>query len=1153
MVEEENNNTFLTGTEEVTKIIEPKSGLNINLADALHLENANNETVPIDAEQLKNRSLKKNESAFYKSLNLKPKGNRFGADGSYHRPKVGIFRSSGIHSNTSFSNTIFNPRTKFYDKLHAETGNKKKFEALDTKLLSKKYATTNSSSNFFTHTNPFGMAKTESGRSYTTNNLKGHRKENSSIYKISTEAPDTMPRYFMHSHYKNDSPFSSKFRVTSNLYNTQSKSQTENKLFLTTNLCTPSADDPGNNLFQGVDIADDVSEQDIINSAMEESLSDDSVNPIDNDKEEKKMVGLSAVSDYYRHNKQVDKVMDQNKYQDQGSSVYTGMLQKTSQNFLLPNKLGIIKAHGDKKLLNCRNFMIGNKYAKVLSEGINRVDFDSLDLANNRLDERGAKTVLKKIRPSNKSLNLSQNRIGKSVQLLEPVLLHKDSRLQVLDLSMNNLGNHSTISLLSKLQQNKFLEILNLSENSQTDNICHSMAELITYHPKQKELYLRWNSISYVGGRAIFKSLAKGNNNTQKVLDLSWNILGNGLSTGKDSSCTDEICDFITSNESILHLDLSNNAFNTKQSDHIAKALKKNHSIFGFHFTGNKGYVNSEDYLIVDENDDLGMVDVFSSHVQKKIDGCKPIKSNCLNMIDNIRNLKNSCWICDNWMEQEFEWTGLKQECDFSSCESEEDLIAMADINPTFIHFKHENYKPILMKPNDNHQIQCKMMCPNTRLFFFFTYNNMAEISEDYTVINLEKPEFCNFLIGEAPFCNIMTRQNMFEFKSPQGPIIDDEYNITVNTRPRVRREVYTVSKIVEKQTRPKWKFSKSIFKHWKFETEEVTLKCFEEDWAKGKMTSFIKDEEDRNNLKEYLRTIYYLMKECYKYNSSQCSIVNLWGLSLNNMTELIIEMKVVDNIYMKLADLDIEFKKVNYTQEKFKVDSHIYIVRYEFLEMMIRVSALYFLRNKKAATYTESAKLFIETFAMPCFSKYDSKPFRRKLYWKEENDYFYKSHKLILDNIWTKYSGLKTLPGNKKFMSLEEYRNLIIDCGCNKMLKERDINLCYVLSFETQVNELTTTRIFEMSYIEFLEGVARQADRISLPSLYYKEEDEIKNLTDQEREKQPLCLKIEALLVKMMHTVVPHNTIRKYTIPADSVFTRNGKIMEYEEWGVDE
>jgi hypothetical protein len=60
--------------------------------------------------------------------------------------------------------------------------------------------------------------------------------------------------------------------------------------------------------------------------------------------------------------------------------------------------------------------------------------------------------------------------------------------------------------------------------------------------------------------------------------------------------------------------------------------------------------------------------------------------------------------------------------------------------------------------------------------------------------------------------------------------------------------------------------------------------------------------------------------------------------------------------------------------------------------------------------------------------------------------------------------------------------------------------------------------------------------------------------LTREERDLQPLCLKIEAMLVKFMNTIVPWGSVMKnYKIPQDSVFSSGGSILEYEDPGMGE
>ena len=52
----------------------------------------------------------------------------------------------------------------------------------------------------------------------------------------------------------------------------------------------------------------------------------------------------------------------------------------------------------------------------------------------------------------------------------------------------------------------------------------------------------------------------------------------------------------------MIHLDMSNNFFSLPDCYLIKESLFKNKSLFGFHFQGNHGYIDSHGYLIIEEN-----------------------------------------------------------------------------------------------------------------------------------------------------------------------------------------------------------------------------------------------------------------------------------------------------------------------------------------------------------------------------------------------------------------------------------------------------------------------------------------------------------------------------------------------------------------------
>ena len=97
---------------------------------------------------------------------------------------------------------------------------------------------------------------------------------------------------------------------------------------------------------------------------------------------------------------------------------------------------------------------------------------------------------------------------------------------------------------------------------------------------------MHWNQIKSEGANFIFKSLAANEN--LKVIDISWNSIGNG-----NPSVAAAICEFLVTNKEVIHMDMSNNKINYEESLEIEKALKKNRTIYGFHYVGNCGRIDN--------------------------------------------------------------------------------------------------------------------------------------------------------------------------------------------------------------------------------------------------------------------------------------------------------------------------------------------------------------------------------------------------------------------------------------------------------------------------------------------------------------------------------------------------------------------------------
>lgn len=156
---------------------------------------------------------------------------------------------------------------------------------------------------------------------------------------------------------------------------------------------------------------------------------------------------------------------------------------------------------------------------------------------------------------------------------------------------------------------------------------------------------------------------------------------------------------------------------------------------------------------------------------------------------------------------------------------------------------------------------------------------------------------------------------------------------------------------------------------------------------------------------------------------------------------------------------------------------------------------------------------------------------FRWNRYWNEAVDNLYKSHMKLLQEIYDKHSGSFKKPGEENYMAPSEFEAIWLKSGLlNDRFANRDINVCFNLAMQTRVDEINSDRHLKMSFIEFLEGVARAANYLSYPPAtqetkdYYKrmyvinkegkseeeakvemEEDEEVEMTEDEIIRQPL------------------------------------------------
>lgn len=184
------------------------------------------------------------------------------------------------------------------------------------------------------------------------------------------------------------------------------------------------------------------------------------------------------------------------------------------------------------------NQKVGDDYVKALSKGLRYSDhISSIELSANRLTFYGVNPLIKSIETNTdllkrlRNLDLSFNKIGsQSVRKIMDYCKNEDCELEELNLEGNNLGDHVIVDLSNTLNcyLHEKVTLLNFGRNCLTDEACGPIANLLGNCFSLQTLMLQWNQIHNYGASVIV-SRAKRHSGL-RILDLSWNSIGNSLS-----------------------------------------------------------------------------------------------------------------------------------------------------------------------------------------------------------------------------------------------------------------------------------------------------------------------------------------------------------------------------------------------------------------------------------------------------------------------------------------------------------------------------------------------------------------------------------------------------------------------------------------------
>lgn len=799
-------------------------------------------------------------------------------------------------------------------------------------------------------------------------------------------------------------------------------------------------------------------------------------------------IGPSAKLDFIHNYKYLKEISERNKYEKLELSPSAAYLEAIDKQKLNPVPFGIVRNNGKETEVDIHGYYMGDNYAKAFSEGFKHCkSIEKINLKSNRLSEKGTSLILSTLDFQNiKDLCLSDNKLGLlAIHKIRDVLIDSKSSLKHLSLESTGLNDQAGIIIFDSLLSNSSVTRLNLAKNNLTHICAKSLKISLSSNNTLRRLDLHWNHFTGGGCAHIFEGIAK--NLVLVELDLSWNLMTRNL--GDDDLQT--ISKALALQKSLRHLDLSSNYLTGESCKIISEGLTSNHSLLGIHMAGNDCTIDSRGFII--PNPYVSKVE--QGHFMARIIGEKKIK----------KHSQINCWLCEGWIEIKFDFKGEAAE-------------------PVCIHLECDDYQPDLMVKEKDYYTITRVVPPG-KVNFFFSVNLNFVKSQDFRIKKLPAPIEKNiYFWGDINVRLFISNLNQID---AQGFICNSKDPF--RTEPRTPKLEY-VPPPTEMEKIP-WSIPISLFKDYKIDDEDLLNECFEFDWKHCRIPNLIKDPKELELTKSYLREIYQTIKESFKtlsaYSGSEVPCIGS-----NAFIELLGQCNIFDNLYA-ISDFGVNWNSaVVQTMKGMTYNPANALVRYEFMELIVRVGYDRYIRTKTLNSANEAVCKIFNDHLLPKLTTLCAYKWRTEEYMCEIVDVVLKSHKPMLDSIYKKYSGRKALPGQKPFVSLKEFRDLCQVAGLvNDFFSTREIDWCYFQAMMTQVDELYKKRHLEMSYTEFLEALCRACNLAS-----------VNPITGDQLELQPHNMTLQNKIENAAHLLIkvcPQSVQETFVFPTTQTYEK--------------
>lgn len=768
---------------------------------------------------------------------------------------------------------------------------------------------------------------------------------------------------------------------------------------------------------------------------------------------------------------------------------------------LHPATTGIVRAQGEEKLQLEYGFLTDER-AEAMNGTLkaSSADIREARFRANGLSDFGAGQLLEALPSELESVDLSQNDLDHGTGWCRS--FRRLNKLRSLTLSDCQITDNTCLELLNDLVRCRSLTRIDISCNA--ISVGAAFQPLLKRFNYLEELDLHWNHFTGEGAVALIQGIMDNEKSGGRLryVNLSWNPLGK---SGAEETCQ-MLVKYFRETTVLRHLDISRCDLSLACCRHLAEGLKENRSIVGFHVSGNEATVDAQGFLIPRQPlqhssrpDDEELQGVSKASLAMEEEDC-------------------NCWVCNRWRETRLSYMpgisgpDVSDVWVFTSIDGFTTPLKLQRIGEEFVTYVMAAPGPLCCVFQAGTSLLCSRTAPEVELremvaamkggLGVYSSTSISPVlGKDGPALRLrrarlpgeEDDETTSPAADSAPLdVDVDTFSTIMVVARPADEPVCTAYI------PRLPGELTSST-----GPRQAWNIESSLFApHFEpLTSKQFCERCLDADWHLSKIWRLVPDEVERAGIRDLLRSKYAEMKVLY---SSLCSVDwsvlhgkeprrLAFGIGPFEFTHMLVQHNLIgQDLSLKEADAlfiasALPPKDTKKMLEEFCTEGRI-VQRHGFFELLVRL-AIGFARGNESrgtskgqtdqvrrALYYLMTKHLLYPYA-PMKNNFRCLQWRETVLHSEQVEGIYCKHmKAVIDPLFSAFAS------PKKRLSTEDWFRML-DCmevmPCTPSAENAQMNAwdrawAWQSASITQMDELTSTRSLEMSFVEFLEALAR-------------------------------------------------------------------------------